>query len=92
MNDNVTCAEAKKVEGKLKKFLLLTGASSAGIITSIFLHNAIYALFIHFFGADFWHRTGMGDEPFFFFMAILVCPIGFLVGMVGSIVLAIKNR
>ena len=81
----------EKVEGMLKKFLILTGASSAGFFVSVSLHNAIYGLFIHFFGADFWDRIGLGDEPVFFFMAILVCPIVFLVGAVGSLVLAIKR-
>ena len=81
----------EKVGGMRKKFLILTGASAAGVFVSIFLHNAIYGLFIHFFGADFWDRIGLGDEPVFFFMAILVCPIGFLVGAVGSIVLAIRR-
>ena len=82
----------EKVAGILKKFLLLTGASATGFFVSILLHNAIYGLFIHFFGADFWDRIGMGDEPFFFLVAIIICPLGFLVGTVGSIVLANKNR
>ena len=82
----------EKVGGMAKKFFILTGASAVGLPVFVILHNAIYGLFIHFFGADFWDRIGMGDEPFFFFMAILVCPIGFLVGAIGSIVLAIKNR
>jgi len=83
----------EKVGGVLKKFLILTGASSAGLLPSILLHNAIYGLFIHFFGADFWDRIGPGgDEPIFFIIAIFVCPIGFLVGAVGSIVLAIRNK
>ena len=73
---------------ELKKFLILLGASFGGFFVSVLLHNAIYGLFIHFFGADFWNG---GDEPVFFFMAIFVCPIGFLVGAVGSIVLAIKR-
>jgi len=81
----------EKVGGALKKFLILTGASAAGFFVSFLLHNAIYGLFIHFFGVDFWDRIGVGDEPFFFIMAIIVCPIGFLVGVVGSIVLAIKR-
>jgi len=81
----------EKVAGMLKKFLILTGASAAGVFVSVSLHNAIYGLFIYWFGTDFWDRIGLGDEPFFFIMAILVCPIGFLVGMVGSIVLAIKQ-
>ncbi len=82
----------EKVGGMAKKFFILTGASAVGLPVFVILHNVIYGVFIHFFGADFWDRIGMGDEPFFFFMAILVCPIGFLVGAIGSIVLAIKNR
>ena len=78
----------EKVGGMLKKFLILTGASSAGFFVSILLHNAFYGLLIYWFGADFWNG---GDEPFFFIMAIFVCPLGFLVGAVGSIVLAIKR-
>ncbi len=77
-----------KTKGISRKFQLLTGASAIGIPVSIILHNAIYGLFIHFFGAEFWNG---GDEPAFFIMAIFVCPIGFLVGAVGSIVLAIKR-
>ena len=77
-----------KTKGISRKLLLLTGASAIGIPVSIFLHNAIYGLFIHFFGADFWNG---GDEPVFFIMALFVCPIGFLVGVVGSIVVAIKK-
>ena len=78
----------EKVGGRLKKFLILTGASAAGFFVSILLHNFVYGLFIYWFGADFWNG---GDEPFFFIMAIFVCPVGFLVGVVGSIVLAIKR-
>ena len=77
-----------KTKGISRKFQLLTGASAIGIPVSILLHNAIYGLFIHWFGVDFWNG---GDEPVFFVMAIIVCPIGFLVGAVGSITLAIKN-
>jgi len=82
----------EKVTGLTKKFLLLTGASATGIVVSVILHNVISGLFMHFFGGDFWERTGVNDEPVFFIMAIIVCPLGFLVGMVGSMVLAIRNR
>ena len=81
----------EKVGGMLKKFFILTGASSAGFFVSFLLHNAVYGLFIYWLGADFWDRVGLGDEPFFFVMAVFVCPLGFLVGTVGSIVLAIKR-
>ncbi len=68
-----------KVGGRLKKFLLLTEASFVGLPVFGILHNAVSALL----------NT---EEPVFFFLAIIVCPIGFLVGVVGSIVLAIKNK
>ncbi|MFC2059479.1 hypothetical protein ACFLTZ_00355 [Chloroflexota bacterium] len=78
-----------KTKGIFKWFLLLTGASAIGIPLSVILHNAIYGLFILWFGADIWNG---GDEPFFFIMALFVCPAAFLVGAIGSIVLAIKRR
>ncbi len=80
------------IGGKLKKFLILTGASVAGIFVSIVLHNFIYGLFIHFFGPDFWTRIGTGgEEPVFFILATVVCPIGFLIGAIGSTVLFTKK-
>ena len=80
----------KKVSGMLRVFWLLTGASAVGLPVFAGLHNLVYALFIRFFGADFWGAGG--DEPFFFILAIIVCPIAFLVGAVGTIVLVIKNK
>lgn len=82
----------EKVAGALQKFLILTGASVIGIPVSVILHNAIYGLFIAWFGAGFWDRIGLGEEPFFFFMAIVVCPLAFLVGAIGTIVLVVRGR
>ena len=67
-----------KVRGMLKKFLLLTEASFMGLFVFGILHNVISALL----------NT---EEPAFFILAIIVCPIGFLVGAIGSIVLTIKR-
>ena len=80
-----------KVRGLLKKLLLLTGASAAGIPVGVVLHNVVYGVFIYFFGENFWDRIGMSDEPVFFVLAIIVCPIAFLVGVVGSIVLTLRR-
>jgi len=77
----------QRVKGMLKKFLLLTGASAAGFFISIFLHNVIYGLLIYLFGAT---KIGLSDEPFFFIIAIVVCPIGFIIGATGSAVLFIN--
>jgi len=74
----------------LKMFLLVAGISFAAGIISVFLHNAIYGLFIHFFGADFWDRIGIGDEPVFFFIALLSV-VAFAVGIIGSLVIFIKG-
>jgi len=82
----------KKAKGLLKKFLLLTGFSLAGFFVFVLLHNLIYGLFIYLFGQDFWERTGIGDEPVFFILAVIVCPIGLLVGLIGTIVLLIKEK
>ena len=68
-----------RVGRMLKKFLLLTGASIVGLPVFGILHNAVSGLF----------NT---EEPVFFIIAIIVCPIGFLVGAIGSIVLAIKRN
>ncbi|MFC1931399.1 hypothetical protein ACFLXJ_04300 [Chloroflexota bacterium] len=74
----------------LRIFLLIAGISLGVFIISVFLHNAIYGLFIHFCGADFWDRTGLGDEPVFFFIAIISAG-AFAVGVIGSLVLFIKG-
>lgn len=86
-------AEPKMTERRLrmlKTFLLIAGISLAAFIISVFLHNAIYGLFIHFFGADFWERTGIGDEPVFFFIALLSVVV-LAVGLIGSLVVFIKG-
>ena len=74
----------------LRIFLLITGISLGAFIISVFLHNAIYGLFIHFFGADFWDRIGVGDEPVFFFLSLLSV-VAVAVGIIGSLVMFIKG-
>lgn len=78
--------------GRLKKFLILTGASAVGAFVFSVLHNLVYGLFIYFLGQNFWDRIGLGDEPLFFFLALVVCPIAFLVGAIEVIILLIKKR
>ena len=73
-----------KVKGWLKTFLLFMRYSSSGFLVSVVLHYLVYGLFMLLFGKDFWDSIGVPDEPFFFIIAIIVCPIVFLVGTVGS--------
>ncbi len=68
----------EKVGGMPRVFLLLTGASAAAMVVSIILHNVM----------DSW--VGI-EEPVTFTMAVFVCPIAFLVGGVGSVVLGFKK-
>jgi hypothetical protein len=75
----LTLTVKTKVEGKLKTFLLLTGASSTGLLVFVVLHNIVSGLFNI-------------EEPVFFILAIPVCPLGFLVGAVGTIVITVKNK
>jgi len=81
-----------KIEKKLKVFLILTGASAVGFLVCVILHNFFYGLFIFLFGAGFLDKIGFGDEHFFFLLAILVCPIVFLIGAVGSMLMLIRKR
>jgi peptidoglycan/LPS O-acetylase OafA/YrhL len=68
-----------KVESKLKKFLLLTGSSAAGLPVFVVLHNVVGGLLNL-------------EEAVFFTLATVVCPLGFLVGAVGTIILDFKNK
>lgn len=79
-------------EARTRKILfLLAGASAVAMPVSAILHNLVYALFKFWFGKGFWERHG-ADEPFFFILAVLVCPALFVAGAVGSIALLIKAR
>jgi hypothetical protein len=68
----------KKVKGLLRVFLLLTGASAAAMVVSIIMHNVMGS----------WVSV---EEPVTYIMAVFVCPIAFLVGGVGSVVLGFKK-
>ncbi len=80
----------KKVKSPLKWFLILTGASSAAVFPSVILHNFIYGLLTYLVGPDVWGKGG--DEPFFFILALIVCPIVFLIGSIGSVILMVKKK
>ena len=82
----------EKLDKILKGFLLLTSSSAVGVFVSILLHGIVYGLFILIFGEDFWDRIGIPDEPAFFIMALIICPIAYLVGTVGSIVLILRRK
>ena len=82
----------QKVEGKLKKFLILTGASAAGFFVFALLHNIFYALeqiTSHIIILNYLMKA---LEVIFFLIAIFACPIGFLIGLIGTIIMFNKKR
>jgi len=82
----------QKVEGKLKKFLILTGASAAGFFVFALLHNIFYALeqiTNHIIILNYLMKA---LEVIFFLIAIFACPIGFLIGLIGTIIMFNKKR
>lgn len=74
-----------KVQGMLKKFLAVAGYSAAGFLVSVLLHNVVSALLSSVLKREV-------DEPIFFILGALVFPVGFAVGVIGSIIQLIKQR
>jgi len=82
----------KKVKGNLKKFLILTGISASGFFIGVLLHNFFYALGViteHIFGLN--HLMEL-LHVVFFIIATIVCPVGFLIGAIGSIIFFYKKK
>jgi hypothetical protein len=71
-------------------FFILTGASALGMGLSMILHNLVFALLIKLFGESIF--GSMGDEPVFFILATIICPLALLVGAIGSIILISKKK
>jgi hypothetical protein len=69
----------QKTVGALRFFLLLTGSSATGFTVFVLLHNIVSGLFNI-------------EEPVFFVLATIICPLGFLAGVIGTIVLSIRNK
>ena len=80
-------AEITKIS---KAFFILTGASAIGIGLGVLLHNIVCVILIKMLGENAW--TNMSDEPVFFILATIICPIALLVGVIGVIVLLAKRK
>jgi hypothetical protein len=81
-----------KIKGKHRKLLILTGVSATGFLVGVILHNLLYALAIitgHIiilkYIFEFFHVA-------FFILAVVVCPLGFLIGATGSAIIFVKKR
>lgn len=82
----------QKIKGKLKTFLILTGASATGFFVFVFLHNFFYALGIlteHIIILKYLMEV---LHVGFFIIATIICPLGFLISIIATTVLIIKQR
>ena len=67
-----------------KKYLIIFGASCVGVVVFAFLHNLFQVL-------DMISPGYVILDQISFFLAIIVCPLGIVVGAVGIIVLGIRK-
>ncbi len=82
----------QKVGGVLKRFLMLTGISATGFFVFVFLHNVFYALAIITSQISVLSLLMEILHIAFFIIAIFVCPLGFVIGIIGTIVIFIKKK
>ena len=75
----------QKLEKTLRKYLLLTGVSAAGVFPCMLIHNFIYGVSIYFFGVDF-------EDPISFLLALLILPAIFIFSVARSILLLRKKQ
>ncbi|MFC2056713.1 hypothetical protein ACFLTO_03985 [Chloroflexota bacterium] len=74
----------RKIKVRLNKFQLLAVGSGMGFPIFAILHNVVHALGIVWFGDDYW---AAGDESVLFIITLIVCPLGLLVGGIGTLIL-----
>ena len=82
----------QKVGGVLKRFLILTGSSATGFFVFVFLHNFFYGLGIIVNQIPVLSLMMEVLHAAFFIIAIFVCPLGFVIGITGTIVVFIKKK
>jgi len=71
-------------DGLFRIFAIMAGIAPLAMIISIILHNFVSALATKLSGKEV-------EEPVFFLIAIFGCPTAFLVGIVGSLIIAIRT-
>ena len=75
----------------LRIFWIRAGASTAGFALGSVLHNAFYALATVTGNWPILNAAMEVLEVAFFLIATLLCPVAFLVGTVGAIVLIVRR-
>jgi len=82
----------QKIKGKLKIFLILVGVSAISPLVFSILHNLFYALAIIGKNIPIIKYIMEILHVASFIIALVVSPIGFLVGAIGVIVLFIRKK
>jgi len=77
---------------RAKNFLILLGASVIGFALFVVLHNVFDTLGQMAADAPVVGWLLQGLSVLSFFLAIIGCPAAFLVGVVGSVAMFIRNR
>ena len=80
-----------KVSKKNKVFLYMTGLSAPAFLVGTVGHNMLYALGTLVTEIPVLPVIISVFEAAFFLLAVPVCPIGFIVGIIGSIVFLFKK-
>jgi len=81
-----------ELAGWLKRFLILSGLGPIGLFVGTVAHNIFYAL------AELSHNIKILVYIFnfihvsFFLLSVIVCPLAFLVGVIGAIYLLVKKK
>jgi len=82
----------QKVEKSLKRFLILTGGSATGFFLFVLLHNLFYGLEIVISQISVLSLIMEILYTVSFIIAIFVCPLGFVIGAIGTIMMFIKKK
>jgi len=70
----------KRLSGRLRVFVMMTGGSLVLFLLSVLLYNGI-----SWFSGQVLGKPGI-EEPLLFIVAALICPLAFVVGIVGALV------
>ena len=76
----------------VKRFLLLAGISLAGFVLFAIAHNGMYAFGIMADDIAFLNQVLGILGGTFFLIAVILCPVGVMVGGLGSIVMLISGK
>jgi len=82
----------QNIQGKIRKYLLLTGVSAISFFAFVFLHNVFYGLGIISSNIILLKNLMEILHVIFFIIALLICPLMFLICAIGSIIIFIKIR